>query len=200
MPRIAQTGPSICLNATPDEGMEVADRRWLLSADPGHEGWQCFPIRGIEEQRSGVPGASLDAVQMAGSRVRGSLAFLVDRGIVLGSGLIDGKLAVRGEISDDAVMLSLGGGSAADRANGSWTSGMAISPFCGPETIWTSSTPRSDLGCRGALHRCGSGAPTGSGQRSRPVRRQILRPVRRDAARHARAECDWLSARLARST
>jgi hypothetical protein len=48
--------------------------------------WHRFDIRPIEDQGNAVLGAELEAVQMAGPRIGGSLAFAARDGIVFGSG------------------------------------------------------------------------------------------------------------------
>ncbi|MGI6853304.1 helix-turn-helix domain-containing protein [Mesorhizobium sp. 1B3] len=50
-------------------------------------------------------GANLDAVQMAGPHLRGSLAYSVAKGIIFSSGLIEGKVALSGPLSADAITL-----------------------------------------------------------------------------------------------
>lgn len=86
-----------------------------LAADLTEENWQRFPIRRIEDLRNAVLGADLEATQMTGSCLRGSLAFCASRGVVFSSGLIEGKVAVRGALANDAVTvflcLRLGSGS-----------------------------------------------------------------------------------------
>jgi AraC-like DNA-binding protein len=69
------------------------------------ETWRCFDIRRIDDLGNAVLGAELDAIQMAGGRVRGSLAFAARDGIVFGSGLIDGSVMISGPLSENAVTL-----------------------------------------------------------------------------------------------
>jgi AraC-like DNA-binding protein len=70
--------------------------------------WHRFNIRKIEDLGNAVFGAELEAIQMAGPRVRGSLAFAARDGIVFSSGLIDGRVAIRGPLSQDAMTLGVG--------------------------------------------------------------------------------------------
>lgn len=81
---------------------------------PVTETWQRFDIRRIEDLKNAVLGAELEAIQMAGPPVRGSLAFAAAGGIVYGSGLIDGNVALCGSLSEVvtfAVLLAAGPGS-----------------------------------------------------------------------------------------
>lgn len=71
------------------------------------ETWHRFDIRRIDDLSNAVWGADLEAVQMAGSRVRGSLAFAARDGIVFSSGLIDGNVMIRGPLSKHAVTLGV---------------------------------------------------------------------------------------------
>ena len=70
--------------------------------------WQRFEIRRIEDLQNAFLGASLDVVQMAGSPVRGSLAFAARHGVVLSTGLIHGRISVRGVSSREGLTLGLG--------------------------------------------------------------------------------------------
>lgn len=70
--------------------------------------WQRYNIKGIEDLRNVVFGAELEVVQMAGPRVCGSLAFAAQDGIIYSSGLIDGRVAVRGVLPRDAVTIWIG--------------------------------------------------------------------------------------------
>lgn len=69
--------------------------------------WQRFDIGRIEDLSSAVCGAELEAIQMAGHRVGGSLAFSAGDGIVFGSGLIGGRAMVRGSLSDEALTVGI---------------------------------------------------------------------------------------------
>jgi len=79
-----------------------------LETDHVGNNWQRFPIRRIEDLRNAVFGAELEATQMAGPRLRGSLVFGASHGIVFSSGLIGGKVALQGALAEDAITLSLG--------------------------------------------------------------------------------------------
>jgi AraC-like DNA-binding protein len=70
--------------------------------------WHRFDIRSIEDLSNAVLGAELEAIQMAGPRVGGSLAFAAQDGIIFSSGLINGSVAIRGPLSRDAVTVGLG--------------------------------------------------------------------------------------------
>lgn len=71
------------------------------------ESWRRFNIRRIDDLSNAVLGADLEAIQMAGDRVRGSLAFAARDGIVFSSGLINGNAAISGLTSRNAVTLCL---------------------------------------------------------------------------------------------
>jgi len=71
------------------------------------ETWHRFDIRRIDDLSNAVFAADLEAIQMPGLRVRGSLAFAARDGVVISSGLIDGNVIVRGPLSDDAVTLGV---------------------------------------------------------------------------------------------
>jgi AraC-like DNA-binding protein len=72
------------------------------------EFWHRFDIRNIEDLSNAVLGADLEAIQMAGPRVKGSLAFAARDGVIFSSGLIDGRITIRGTLSQDAMTLDLG--------------------------------------------------------------------------------------------
>ena len=69
--------------------------------------WQRYEIRQIEDLCNAVLGADLEAVQLSGPRVRGSLAFAAEGGIVYSSGLIDGRVSLRGTLSHDAMTVAI---------------------------------------------------------------------------------------------
>jgi AraC-like DNA-binding protein len=69
------------------------------------ETWRRFDIRRIDDLSNAVLGADLEAIQMAGGCVRGSLAFAARDGVVFSSGLIDGNVMIRGALSKNAVTL-----------------------------------------------------------------------------------------------
>lgn len=69
--------------------------------------WRRFEVSQIEELQNAVLGAELDATQMSEPGVSGSLAFAATGGVVLSSGLIRGKVALRGVLAPDAITLFL---------------------------------------------------------------------------------------------
>ncbi|MEI2296705.1 helix-turn-helix domain-containing protein [Ensifer sp. MJa1] len=69
--------------------------------------WQRFEIRRIEDLGNAIFGARLDVLQMTGPPIRGSLAFAAGNGIVLSSGLIEGRVALSGFLPSDAVTLGI---------------------------------------------------------------------------------------------
>ncbi|MCA1397639.1 AraC family transcriptional regulator [Bradyrhizobium sp. BRP56] len=71
------------------------------------ETWHRFDICRIDDLGSAIFGAELEAIQMPGRRVRGSLAFAARDGIAFSSGLIDGNVLVRGAFSADAITLGV---------------------------------------------------------------------------------------------
>lgn len=75
--------------------------------DRATRAWHRFDIRRIEDLRNAVLGAELEAIQMPGPAVRGSLAFAAYDGVIFSSGLIDGRVAIRGALSRDALTLEL---------------------------------------------------------------------------------------------
>lgn len=70
--------------------------------------WHRFDIRKIEDLSNAVFGAELETIQMAGPGFGGSLAFAAREGIVFSSGLIDGSVAIRGPLSQDAMTVGVG--------------------------------------------------------------------------------------------
>lgn len=71
------------------------------------ESWHRFDIRGIDDLCNAVFAADLEAIQMAGPHVRGSLAFAARDGIVFSSGLIRGNVMIRGKLAADALTLAI---------------------------------------------------------------------------------------------
>ncbi|MBR1162643.1 helix-turn-helix domain-containing protein [Bradyrhizobium elkanii] len=71
------------------------------------ETWHRFDICRIDDLGNAIFGAELEAIQMPGRRVRGSLAFAARDGIAFSSGLIAGNVLVRGSFSDNAITLGL---------------------------------------------------------------------------------------------
>lgn len=70
--------------------------------------WQRFDINRIEDLGNAVLGAELEAVQMAGPPARGSLAFAASNGIIFSTGLIRGRIALRGPLSREAITFFVG--------------------------------------------------------------------------------------------
>ncbi|MGY4472807.1 helix-turn-helix domain-containing protein [Bradyrhizobium sp. USDA 3364] len=71
------------------------------------ETWHRFDIRRIDDLGNAIWGADLEAIQMAGSRVGGSLAFAARDGIVFSSGSIEGNVAIRGSFSPTGITLGV---------------------------------------------------------------------------------------------
>ena len=72
------------------------------------ETWHRFDIRRVDDLRNAVFDAGLEAIQMPGAHVRGSLAFAARDGIVFSSGLIHGNAAICGPFSKDAITVGVG--------------------------------------------------------------------------------------------
>lgn len=75
---------------------------------PGSEPWRIVPIRRIEDLQDAVYGAGLEAVQMSRGPLGGSLAFAERDGVLYTSGLIGGRVALSGPLSQDMVTVGLG--------------------------------------------------------------------------------------------
>jgi AraC-like DNA-binding protein len=71
------------------------------------ESWHRFDISVIDDLSNAVLAADLEAIQMTGGRVRGSLAFAARDGIVFSSGLIGSNVMMRGTLAEDAVTLGV---------------------------------------------------------------------------------------------
>jgi AraC-like DNA-binding protein len=78
--------------------------------------WIRVPISRIEDLSDAVFGAGLEATQMTRGRVSGSLAFAQKDGILYGSGLIRGTVALAGPLSLEKVTFGFG----LDVAPGTW--------------------------------------------------------------------------------
>ncbi len=65
-------------------------------------------ISAIEDLSDAVLGAGLEATQLASAPVTGSLIFAKSDGIVISSGLLNGRVALQGALSEDQVTLGLG--------------------------------------------------------------------------------------------
>jgi AraC-like DNA-binding protein len=72
------------------------------------DGWRVRPIRRIEDLQDAVFGAGLEATQMSRGRLGGSLAFAERDGILYSSGLIGGRVALSGPLSQDMVTFGIG--------------------------------------------------------------------------------------------
>ena len=72
------------------------------------ETWHRFDIGRVDDLRNAVFDAGLEAIQMPGAQVRGSLAFAARDGIVFSSGLIHGYAAICGPLSKDEITVGLG--------------------------------------------------------------------------------------------
>lgn len=70
--------------------------------------WHRFAIHRIEDLGNAVLGAELEAMQMAGPHLGGSLAFAAYDGIIFSTGLIEGKVSLRGVLSKDALTIGVG--------------------------------------------------------------------------------------------
>jgi AraC-like DNA-binding protein len=70
--------------------------------------WQRFDILRIEDLGNAVLGAELEVVQMAGPRARGSLAFAASDGVIFSTGLIKGRVSLRGSLCRDSVTFGIG--------------------------------------------------------------------------------------------
>ena len=70
--------------------------------------WQRFDINRIEDLRNAVLGAELEAVQMAGARVRGSLAFAARDGVIFSTGCIRGRVSISGPLSRETITVGVG--------------------------------------------------------------------------------------------
>lgn len=77
--------------------------------------WTIARISHVEELKDAVRDAGLEAVQLSKGALHGGLAFAQDRGVVFSSGLINGRVALRGTLSPDlvtfGVALRVGSGS-----------------------------------------------------------------------------------------
>jgi AraC-like DNA-binding protein len=71
-------------------------------------GWTRIPIVSIEDLSDAVLGADLDAVQMSGRPVTGSLAFATRGGVTFSSGSLDGRVAITGPLSQSMITVGVG--------------------------------------------------------------------------------------------
>ncbi|MDR4494001.1 MAG: helix-turn-helix domain-containing protein [Nitrospirales bacterium] len=72
------------------------------------ESWAHIPITRIEDLSDAVYGAGLEAIQMTTGALSGSLAFAQKDGVLYGSGLINGTVALSGPLSPDMITIGLG--------------------------------------------------------------------------------------------
>ncbi|ODA66056.1 transcriptional regulator EutR [Methyloligella halotolerans] len=72
------------------------------------EGWTCTRITRIEELSDAVLGAGLDAVQISRPPLSAKLASAQHQGILLSSGYIDGRISLRGPLSESMITFGLG--------------------------------------------------------------------------------------------
>ena len=70
--------------------------------------WTNIPIARIEDLRDAVYGAGLEAIQMSSGPLSGDLAFAQRDGVLYSSGLINGRIALRGPLSTDGVTVGVG--------------------------------------------------------------------------------------------
>lgn len=75
-----------------------------MTADPV---WTHIPIRRIEDLGDAVRGAGLQATQMS-RRLGGGLTFADIDGVICTSGLIGGRVALNGPLSQDRITLGIG--------------------------------------------------------------------------------------------
>jgi AraC-like DNA-binding protein len=72
------------------------------------ETWHRFDVGHVDDLRNAVFDAGLEAIQMPGAHVRGSLSFAARDGIMFSSGLIHGNAAIGGRLSRDAITVGVG--------------------------------------------------------------------------------------------
>ena len=65
-------------------------------------------IASLEDLRDAVYGAGLSVTQLSGAPVTGSLVFSVDDGLLFSSGFIDGRVVLKGPLSERMVTLGIG--------------------------------------------------------------------------------------------
>jgi AraC-like DNA-binding protein len=155
------------------------------------DAWQRFAIHGIEDLANAVLGAGIEAVQMPGPRLRGSLAFAASDGIVWSGGRIEGSVILRGVLAPDvltvAVLLRAGHGSrlwmrpATDGSVGVIPAGGALDAYLTDGTSYVAATLPVERLAREAW-RAGLGRVPGSlltdGLLPRAVESEVLAPVR----------------------
>lgn len=72
------------------------------------ETWTRIPISRIEGLKDAVLGAGLEATQMSTGRLSGSLVYSESDGVICTSGLINGRVALFGPLSEHMVTLGVG--------------------------------------------------------------------------------------------
>ena len=70
--------------------------------------WTSVPIARIEDLRDAVYGAGLEATQMSTGGLSGNLTFARRDDVLYSSGLIDGRVALRGPLSSDQITVGVG--------------------------------------------------------------------------------------------
>jgi AraC-like DNA-binding protein len=75
---------------------------------PSANGWSRVPISSIEDLSDAVFGAGLDATQMSMGHLSGGLAFSETDGVICTSGLINGRVALFGPLSQDMITIGVG--------------------------------------------------------------------------------------------
>jgi len=72
------------------------------------QSWQLVPVHKVEDLQNAVLDAGLETTQLSHGRMEGSLAFASVDDMVLSSGLIGGRLALTGPLSDKHTTLGIG--------------------------------------------------------------------------------------------
>lgn len=81
----------------------------MPGADPrGRGAWTRLSVSGIEDLGDAVYGAGLTATQMSRGPLTGSLAFAERDGVLYSSGSIDGRVGLRGSLSERRLTLGIG--------------------------------------------------------------------------------------------
>jgi AraC-like DNA-binding protein len=75
---------------------------------PRANSWQRISVQRIEDLKDAVYGAGLEATQMSRGHLTGSLLFATSGDILYSSGLIGGRVALAGPLSQDRVTLGVG--------------------------------------------------------------------------------------------
>ncbi|MHA7777657.1 helix-turn-helix transcriptional regulator [Roseibium sp. M-1] len=70
--------------------------------------WLRVPLQRIEDLSDAVLGAGLEAIQFSRAQMSGSLIFQERDGITYGSGLIKGKVGLKGPLSQDQITFGIG--------------------------------------------------------------------------------------------